>query len=213
MPGKFGNDRIAEIGYADNAAAPDEEKTMETANLVTYSHLWQVIAIFAGTSFAYFSLVISLVVRWYIHDTNRRDQDYHRRFQEMEEANERRFREIEEANERRFAEIDRRFQAMEEANERRFAEIDRRFQEMEEANERRFVEIDRRFREMEEANERRFVEIDRRFREMEEANERRHQELLKAIGALYHHVHADGSPAIVPMPGIDPATAPTPADN
>ena len=54
---------------------------------------------------------------------------------------------------------------------------------------------------------------DRRLREMEEANERRHQELLRAIGALYRHVHADGSPAIVPLPDIDPAIAPTPADN
>lgn len=65
---------------------------------------------------------------------------------------------------------------------------------------------DRRFREMEAAN-------DRRFREMEEANDRRHQELLKAMGALYRHVHADGSPAIVPLPDIDPAIAPMPADN
>ena len=48
---------------------------------------------------------------------------------------------------------------------------------------------------------------------MDAESERRYQELLKAIGALYHHVHADGSLAIVPMPGIDPAVAPTPADN
>ena len=65
---------------------------------------------------------------------------------------------------------------------------------------------DRRLREMEEA-------IDRRFREMEEANERRHQELLRVIGALYRHVHTAGSPAIVPLPDIDPDIAPTPADN
>ena len=110
---------------------------METANLVTYSDLWQVLGILAGVWFAYFSLAISLLVGWYIRDTNRRDKDYEHRFGEM----------------------------------------------------------------------------DRRFREMEEANERRHQELLKAIGALYRHVHADGSPAIVPLPDIDPAIAPTPADN
>lgn len=94
--------------------------------MVTYSDLWQVLGIFAGIWFAYFSLVISLLVGWYIRDTNRRDKD-----------------------------------------------------------------------------------IDRRFREMEEANERRHQELLKAISLLYRHVHADGSPAIVPLPDIDPV-APAP---
>ena len=43
-------------------------------------------------------------------------------------------------------------------------------------------------------------------------NERRHQELLRAIGRLYHHVHADGSPATVPLPDVDPAV-PAPADN
>lgn len=53
---------------------------------------------------------------------------------------------------------------------------------------------------------------DRRFREMEDANQRRHQELLRAIGLLHHHVHADGSPAIVPLPDVEPA-APAPADN
>ncbi len=136
---------------------------METANVVTYSDLWQVLGILAGIWFAYFSLVISLLVGWYIRDTNRRDQD-----------NDRRFREIESNTDRRFTELE--------------AEIDRRFTELE-------------------------AEIDRRFKEMEEANERRHQELLKAIGALYRHVHADGSPAIVPLPDIDPALAPVPADD
>ena len=131
---------------------------METANLVTYSDLWQVLGILSGIWFAYFSLVISLLVGWYIRDTNRRDKD-----------------------------------------------IDRRFREME-------ANIDRRFREMEEANERRFGEIDRRFREMEEANERRHQELLKAIGLLYHHVHGDDGKAIIPLPDVEPV-APAPADD
>ena len=147
---------------------------METANVVTYSDLWQVLGILAGIWFAYFSLVISLLVGWYIRDTNRRDQD-----------NDRRFREIESNTDRRFTELE--------------ADIDRRFTELE-------ADIDRRFTELE-------ADIDRRFREMEEANERRHQELLKAIGALYRHVHADGSHAIVPMPDIDPAIAPTPADD
>jgi len=100
---------------------------VETANLVTYSDLWQVLGIFAGIWFAYFSLVISLLVGWYIRDTNRRDKD-----------------------------------------------------------------------------------IDRRFGELEAANERRHQELLKTISLLYQHVHSDGSPAIVPLPDIDPV-APAPA--
>ena len=180
---------------------------METANLVTYSDLWQVLGILAGIWFAYFSLVISLLVGWYIRDTNRRDQDNDRRFREIESNTDRRFTELE-------ADIDRRFTELEAANDRRFteleADIDRRFTELEADIDRRFTEleadIDRRFREMEDANE-------RRFREMEDANERRHQELLKAIGALYRHVHADGSHAIVPMPDIDPATAPTPADN
>lgn len=97
--------------------------------MVTYSNLWQVLGIFAGIWFAYFSLVISLLVGWYIRDTNRRDKD-----------------------------------------------------------------------------------IDRRFKELEDANERRHQELLKAISLLYRHVHADGSPAIVPLPDIEPV-APAPADD
>ena len=125
---------------------------METANVVTYSDLWQVLGILAGVWFAYFSLVISLLVGWYIRDTNRRDNDNERRFQEIESNTDRRFRELE-------------------------------------------------------------AEIYRRFDEVEEANERRHQELLRAIGALYRHVHADGSPAIVPLPDIDPAIAPAPADN
>ena len=132
---------------------------METANVVTYSDLWQVLGILAGIWFAYFSLVISLLVGWYIRDTNRRDQD-----------NDRRFREIESNTDRRFTELE--------------ADIDRRFTELE-------ADIDRRFTELE-------ADIDRRFREMEEANERRHQELLKAIGALYRHVHADGSPRYCP---------------
>ena len=70
---------------------------------------------------------------------------------------------------------------------------------------RRDKDIDRRFGELE-------ADIDRRFNEMEEANERRHQELLKAISLLYQHVHADGSPAIVPLLDIDPV-APAPADD
>lgn len=124
---------------------------METANLVTYSDLWQVLGIFAGIWFAYFSLVISLLVGWYIRDTNRRDKDVDRRFGELGS------------------------------------------------------DMDRRFRELE-------ADIDRRFREMEEANERRHQELLKAIGALYRHVHGDDGKAIVPLPDIEPV-APAPADD
>ena len=135
---------------------------METANLVTYSDLWQVLGIFAGIWFAYFSLVISLIVGWYIRDTNRRDKDIDRRFGELE------------------------------------SDIDRRFQEME-------ANTDRRFREME-------ANMDRRFREMEEANERRHQELLKAIGALYRHVHDDDGKAIIPLLDIEPV-APAPADD
>ena len=61
-------------------------------------------------------------------------------------------------------------------------------------------------------NERRDKDHERRFKEIEEANERRHQELLKTISLLYRHVHADGSPATVPLPDIDPV-APAPADN
>ena len=53
---------------------------------------------------------------------------------------------------------------------------------------------------------------DRRHAVAQELNERRHQELLGAIGLLYHHVHADGTPAIVPLPDVDPAV-PAPADN
>ncbi|MDE2787376.1 MAG: hypothetical protein OXL37_12030 [Chloroflexota bacterium] len=152
--------------------------------MVTYSDLWQVLGIFAGIWFAYFSLVISLLVGWYIRDTNRRDKDIDRRFGELEAGIDRRFREMD-------ANIDRRFGELEAGIDRRFREVD--------------ANIDRRFGELE-------ADIDRRFREMEEANERRHQELLKAIGALYRHVHADGSPAIVPLPDIDPV-APAPADN
>ena len=59
---------------------------------------------------------------------------------------------------------------------------------------------------------RRDKENDRRHREAESNNERRHQELLKAVSLLYRHVHADGSPAIVPLPEVDPAE-PAPADN
>ncbi len=111
---------------------------METANLVTYSDLWQVLGIFAGIWFAYFSLVISLIVGWYIRDTNRRDKDVDRRFGELEADIDRRFGELE-------ADIDRRFGELE-------ADIDRRFRELE-------ADIDRRFREMEEANERRHQEL------------------------------------------------------
>lgn len=42
--------------------------------------------------------------------------------------------------------------------------------------------------------------------------DRRHQELLGAISLLYRHVHADGSPATIPLPDVDPAV-PAPADN
>ena len=146
---------------------------METANLVTYSDLWQVLGILAGIWFAYFSLVISLLVGWYIRDTNRRDKDVDRRFVELESNVDRRFREME-------------------------ATMDRRFGELE-------ATMDRRFREME-------ANTDRRFREMEEANERRHQELLKAIGALYRHVHDDDGKAIIPLLDIEPV-APAPADD
>ena len=98
---------------------------METANLVTYSDVWQVLAIFSGIWFGIFSLAVG----WYIRDTNRRDK-----------------------------------------------------------------------------------ENDRRHQETENNNERRHQEMLKAISMLYRHVHADGSPAIVPLPDIDPVV-PAPADD
>ena len=89
---------------------------METANLVTYSDLWQVLGIFAGIWFAYFSLVISLIVGWYIRDTNRRDKDVDRRFGELEAGIDWRFGELE-------ADMDRRFREMEEANERRHQEL------------------------------------------------------------------------------------------
>ena len=157
---------------------------METANLVTYSDLWQVLGILAGIWFAYFSLVISLLVGWYIRDTNRRDKDVDRRFVELESNVDRRFREMEATMDRRFGELE--------------ATMDRRFGEME-------ANTDRRFREME-------ANTDRRFREMEEANERRHQELLKAIGALYRHVHDDDGKAIIPLLDIEPV-APAPADD
>jgi hypothetical protein len=78
---------------------------VENANLVAYSDLWQVLGIFAGIWFAYFSLVISLLVGWYIRDTNRRDKDIDRRFRELEADIDRRFREMEEANERRHQEL------------------------------------------------------------------------------------------------------------
>ena len=78
---------------------------METANLVTYSDLWQVLGIFAGIWFAYFSLIISLLVGWYIRDTNRRDKDIDRRFGELNADIDRRFKEMEEANERRHQEL------------------------------------------------------------------------------------------------------------
>ena len=65
--------------------------------------------------------------------------------------------------------------------------------------------VDSRFREMEEV-------VGWRFQHAEDVNERRHQELLRAIGLLYHHVHADGSPATIPLPDVDPAV-PAPADN
>lgn len=146
---------------------------METANLVTYSDLWQVLGILAGIWFAYFSLVISLLVGWYIRDTNRRDKDVDRRFVELESNVDRQFREMEATMDRRFGELE--------------ATMDRRFGEME-------------------------ANTDRRFREMEEANERRHQELLKAIGALYRHVHDDDGKAIIPLLDIEPV-APAPADD
>ena len=109
---------------------------METANLVTYSDVWQVLAIFSGIWFGIFSLAVG----WYIRDTNRRDKENDRRHQETENNN------------------------------------------------------------------------NRRHQETENNNERRHQEMLKAISMLYRHVHADGSPAIVPLPDIDPVV-PAPADD
>ena len=65
---------------------------------------------------------------------------------------------------------------------------------------------------------RRDKDNERRHREAEANNERRHQELLKAISPLYRHVHADGSPAIVPLADLDPAfdaepALPSAADN
>ena len=152
---------------------------METANLVTYPELFQLLAIFSGVWLALLSLVGSVAVTWYIRDSNRRDHD-----------NDRRFRDVD----RRFGEVDRRFDEV----DRRFDEVDRRFAQMEET-------MDRRFSEAAEA-------MDLRFQHAEETNERRHQEVLRAIGLLYHHVHADGSPAIIPLPDADPSV-PAPADN
>lgn len=75
---------------------------------------------------------------------------------------------------------------------------------------RRDKDNDRRHQETKEENE-------RRHKEAESNNERRHQELLRAISLLYRHVHADGSPAIVPLADVEPsgapAAAPAPADN
>ncbi len=92
---------------------------------------------------------------------------------------------------------------------RRDRDNERRFGTMERNVDHRMAtlesNVDRRFSEMEEI-------IDRRFEQAEDVNERRHQEVLRAIGLLYHHVHADGSPAIVPLPDVDPAV-PAPADN
>lgn len=102
---------------------------IETANIVTYADLWQVLGIFSAIWFAFLSLIVSLTIAWYVRDSNRRDK-----------------------------------------------------------------------------------ENDRRHSQTESNSERRHQELLKAISFLYRHVHADGSPPIVPLPDIDPV-APAPADN
>ena len=103
---------------------------------------------------------------------------------------------------RRDRDYDRRFGTME-------SNVDRRFGTMENNVDHRMgileSNVDRRFREMEEV-------IGWRFQHAEDVNERRHQELLRAIGLLYHHVHADGSPATIPLPDVDPAV-PAPADN
>ena len=103
---------------------------------------------------------------------------------------------------RRDRDYDRRFGTME-------SNVDRRFGTMENNVDHRMgileSNVDSRFREMEEV-------IGWRFQHAEDVNERRHQELLRAIGLLYHHVHADGSPATIPLPDVDPAV-PAPADN
>ena len=181
---------------------------LDTANLVTYSELFQLLAIFSGVWLALLSLVGSVAVTWYIRDGNRRDHDSDRRFREAENNTDRRFGEVDrrftqlgETTDSRFREIDRRFTLLEEAIAHRFRQVDHRFGEVE----RRFVEMDRRFTEME-------ANIDRRLLQMEDANDRRHYELLQTIGLLYHHVHADGSPATIPLPDADPAV-PAPADN
>ena len=119
---------------------------METANLVTYTELFQLLAIFSGVWVAILSLAGTLAIAWYVRDSNRRDKDNEHRHREAEANNE------------------------------------------------------------------------RRHREAEANNERRHQELLKAISPLYRHVHADGSPAIVPLADLDPAydaepALPSAADN
>ncbi len=98
---------------------------------------------------------------------------------------------------------------------RRDKENDRRFREVETNSDRRFREAqeytDRRFREAEDNSERRFQEAqrytERLFQQAEDNSDRRHQELLRAIGVLYQHVHADGSPAIIPLPDAAPVPA------
>lgn len=91
------------------------------------------------------------------------------------------------------------------ATNRRDREYDRRHSELERS-------MGGRFRESEEVNERRFQQLELRFQHADETNERRHQEVLRAIGLLHHHVRANGSPAMVPQPGVDPSV-PAPADN
>ena len=63
---------------------------METANLVTYPELFQVLGIFSGIWLA----ILSIAVAWYIRDTNRRDQENDRRHKETESNNERRHQEL-----------------------------------------------------------------------------------------------------------------------
>ena len=157
---------------------------MDTVNLVTYAELFQLLAIFSGIWLAILSLMGSLAVAWYIRDSNRRDRDYDRRFGTME------------------SNVDRRFGTMENNVDHRMgtleSNIDHRMGILE-------SNVDSRFREMEEV-------VGWRFQHAEDVNERRHQELLRAIGLLYHHVHADGSPATIPLSDVDPAV-PAPADN
>ena len=157
---------------------------LDVSNLVTYAELFQLLAIFSGIWLAILSLMGSLAAAWYIRDSNRRDRDNERRFGAME-SNTRHRMETLESN------VDHRMETLESNVDHRMATL--------ESN------VDRRFSEMEEI-------IDRRFEQAEDVNERRHQEVLRAIGLLYHHVHADGSPAIVPLPDVDPAV-PAPADN